>query len=207
MRTLTLLFACFLLFSCADKPVSDATVVGVIPYKGISSEKVAMLRQSITEYYGVETKLLPEAVPTKTAFVNIKSPRYRADSLIALQQRSMPEGVDYVMGLTESDISVTKKDADGAVKKPEWKYNDFGIMGLAYCPGKSCIISGFRLKHKDREVHFGRFKKVAIHELGHNFGLPHCPNKKCVMTDAVEKIATIYNAQPELCEDCKKKIL
>lgn len=207
MRTFTLLFACFLLLSCADKTVSDATVVGIIPYKGISNEKVAMLRQSIKDYYGVETKLLPEETLPKAAFINIKSPRYRADSLIALQQRSMPEGVDYVMGLTESDISVTKEDANGNVKKPEWKYNDFGIMGLAYCPGKSCIISGFRLKHKDKEVHFGRFKKVAIHELGHNFGLPHCPNKKCVMTDAVEKIATIDNARPQLCEDCKKRIL
>lgn len=206
MRTLTLLFAGFLLSSCADKTVSDTTVVGIIPYKGISTEKVAMLRQSITDYYGVETKLLPEETLPKTVFINIKSPRYRADSLIAIQQRSLPEGVDYVMGLTESDISVTKKDADGKVKKPEWKYNDFGIMGLAYCPGKSCVISGFRLKHKNKEVHFGRFKKVAIHELGHNFGLPHCPNKQCVMTDAVEKIATIDNARPELCTDCKKKI-
>ncbi len=201
-----MLFACLGLLSCGEKTVSDKTIVGIIPYKGISGEKVAMLRQSITEYYGVETKLLPEETLPKAAFIAVKSPRYRADSLIAMQERNLPEGVDYIMGLTESDISVTKKDAAGEVKKPEWKYGDFGIMGLAYCPGKSCIVSGFRLKHKDKEVHFGRFKKVVIHELGHNFGLPHCPNKKCVMTDAVEKISTIDKEGSELCSECKSRI-
>jgi archaemetzincin len=206
MRNYILIFICLILLSCNERTVTKATVVGIVPYKGISAEKVTMLRKSIKEYYGIETRLLPEKELPKTAFTNIKYPRYRADSLIAIQQRNLPEGVDYVMGLTESDISATKHDENGKIKEPEWKYNDFGIMGLAYCPGKSCIVSGFRLKHKNKEVHFGRFKKVVIHELGHNFGLPHCPNKKCVMTDAVEKISTIDNARPELCEDCKKKL-
>ncbi len=206
MRNYILIFICLILLSCNERTVTKATVVGIIPYKGISAEKAAMLQKSIKEYYGIDAKMLPEQVLPKAAFVNIKSPRYRADSLIAIQQRSMPEDLDHILGLTESDISVTKHDEDGKVKKPEWKYADFGIMGLAYCPGKSCVVSGFRLKHKDKEVHYGRFKKVVIHELGHNFGLPHCPNKKCVMTDAVEKIATIDNARPELCSDCKKKL-
>lgn len=96
--------------------------------------------------------------------------------------------------------------ANGKVKSSIWRYNDFGIMGLAYCPGKSCVVSGYRLKHQNYDIHFGRFKKVVIHELGHNFGLPHCPDKKCVMTDAVESIKTIDNAKLELCLSCRKKI-
>jgi archaemetzincin len=36
--------------------------------------------------------------------------------------------------------------------------------------------------------------------------LPHCADKKCVMTDAVEKIATIDNAKPDLCNKCKQKL-
>lgn len=195
-----------LFFSCKDKHLADTTVVGVIPYKGIGKEKTAMLKKAIEDYYVIDVKMLEQKELPKSAFINIKSPRYRADKLIKIQQSEMPDGVDYILGLTESDISVTKHDADGNVKKPEWKYNDFGIMGLAYCPGKSCVVSDFRLKHKDKTVHFGRFKKVVIHELGHNFGLPHCPDKKCVMTDAVESIKTIDNARPDLCESCKAKI-
>jgi archaemetzincin len=202
MRPIALFFL-LLLFGCNEKPLTHKKTVGILPYKGISLHKVKQLEKAIITYYGVKTKLVPETVLPKQAFINIKSPRYRADSLIAIQQRTMPDNVDYMIGLTESDISVTKHDKDGNIKKPRWKYNDFGIMGLAYRPGISCVVSGYRLKHKDKEVHFGRFRKVVIHELGHNFGLPHCPDKKCVMTDAVESIRTIDNARPGLCNKCK----
>ncbi|MBC8644737.1 hypothetical protein H9W95_13790 [Flavobacterium lindanitolerans] len=36
--------------------------------------------------------------------------------------------------------------------------------------------------------------------------MPHCKNKKCVMTDAVESIATIDNESLSLCEDCRQEI-
>lgn len=163
-----------------------------------------MLKKAIEDYYNVDVQLLPERKLPKSANVNVKSPRQRADSIINIQRRNMRENLDYIMGLTESDISVTKRDAAGKIKFPEQKYCDFGIMGLAYCPSNSCVVSGYQLKHK--EVHFGKFKKVVIHELGHNFGLPHCSDKKCVMTDAVERIATIDNARPELCNKCKQKL-
>ncbi len=195
------------LVSCTNKPVvKDKTTVGIIPYNEISVEKVVAIQKAVKEYYRIKVKLLPAYKLPKSAFIAIKSPRYRADSIIKIQERALPDGIDYVLGLTDSDISVTKRAADGTIKKPVWKYNDFGIMGLAYCPGKSCIVSGFRLKHKNKEVYFGRFKKVALHEIGHNFGLPHCPDKKCVMTDAVESIKTIDNARPELCAACSARL-
>ena len=96
--------------------------------------------------------------------------------------------------------------ADGTIKKPTWRYNDFGVMGLAYCPGESAIVSTFRLRNNNRSLESERFKKVVIHEFGHNLGLPHCLNKNCVMTSAAEKIATIDNEQLQLCDDCKNKL-
>lgn len=110
------------------------------------------------------------------------------------------------MGLTSKDISITKKDKWGKVKKPAYKYQDWGIMGLAYCPGNSCIVSTFRINNTNSKIHFSRFKKVAVHEFGHNLGLPHCPDKKCVMTDAVESVKTIDYAKLALCSDCNKKL-
>jgi archaemetzincin len=210
MRNFIVALLTLCIIGCSDKPakdtVTEAKTVGIIPYKGISSEKTAMIKKAVEDYYKVDVSILPEQIMPKSAFVNIKSPRYRADSIIIIQRRNMPKDLDYIMGLTESDISVTKRNPAGKIKSPEWKYNDFGIMGLAYRPGNSCVVSGYRLKHKNKEVHFGRFKKVVIHELGHNFGLPHCPDKKCVMTSAVERIATIDNARPEVCNACKQKL-
>ena len=89
------------------------------------------------------------------------------------------------------------------IKKPSYKYADWGIFGLGFMPGKSCIVSTFRLKEKNFR---SRFIKICCHELGHNFGLPHCSDKSCIMQDAAETIKTIDNVKLNLCNSCKKKI-
>jgi len=192
------------LFSCykSDKSVVNK-VVGIQVYDEFPKEKTIVLAQEVTKFYKIKTFILPEIELPKQAFVNIKSPRYRADSIITIQNRSINDSLDFVLGLTHKDISITKHDVKGNIKEPKWKYNDFGVMGLAYCPGKSSIVSSFRLKHKDKSLEFSRLKKVVIHEFGHNLGLPHCPNKHCVMTSAAEKISTIDNEKLELCSKCK----
>ena len=90
--------------------------------------------------------------------------------------------------------------------EPKWKYCDFGIMGLAYRPGRSAIVSKFRVKSKNHKTEMTRLRKVAIHEFGHNLGLPHCSDKNCVMTSAAEKITTIDHEKLALCNKCKKII-
>jgi archaemetzincin len=141
----------------------------------------------------------------KNAFVNNKSPRYRADSLLVyLNEIRKWEEADFAFGITAEDISTTKRDENGNIKKPVYKYADWGIMGLAYRPGRAAIVSTFRLG-KRHPQYYTRLEKVCIHELGHNLGLPHCPNKSCVMTDATESINTIDNCQASLCQSCEKK--
>jgi len=195
-----------LLFISCSKPKEAAKIVGIQPYERFSKEKATDLAKTISEYYHLKTIVLPEKKLPKSAFINIKSPRYRADSIIIIQKKSDFKNCDYILGLTDNDISITKKEADGSIKKPEWKYNDFGVMGLAYRPGNSAIISSFRLKNKEQKLFSERLKKVVIHEFGHNLGLPHCKNKHCVMTSACEKISTIDNEKMSLCETCASKI-
>lgn len=195
------------LFSCSkSEKIAANKVVGIQIYDGFPKEKAIVLAQEVTKFYKIKTFILPEIELPKQAFVTIKSPRYRADSIITIQNRTINDSLDFVLGLTHKDISITKHDIKGNIKEPKWKYNDFGVMGLAYCPGKSSIVSSFRLKHKDKSLEFSRLKKVVIHEFGHNLGLQHCPNKHCVMTSAAEKISTIDNEKMELCEKCKTQL-
>ena len=205
-----LLFSCFLfLFACSKSNSSaevSTKIVGILPYKGVSNNQIETISKTIADFYHIKTVILQEKKLPQLAFINIKSPRYRADSIIKFQNRNLPKSVDYVLGITTKDVSVTKNNADGTIKFPTWKYNDFGVMGLAYCPGKSAIVSTFRLKNKDKLLELERFKKVVIHEFGHNLGLPHCPNKYCIMESASEKVATIDNEKMQLCEDCKRKL-
>lgn len=205
MKKCIYLFFIISFISCKPK-INNETIVGIQPYKGLSEITTDTIAMTIANFYGVKTVILPEIKWPKVAFTNYKEPRYRADSLIQIQKRNLSKTTAYILGLTDKDICITKYEKNGLVKKPINKYTDFGIMGLAYRPGNSCIVSTFRLKNTDTETHFLRLKKVAVHELGHNLGLSHCPNKKCVMTDAVESIATIDNANLELCDSCKLKI-
>ena len=193
-----------LLFSC--KKEDPSLVVGIQPYGQFSKAKTDTIAKTIAAFYQIKTIILPSKELYKEAFTEVKSPRYRADKIINIQKKNKVDSLDFILGLTSRDISVTKKDKWGRVKTPTYKYADWGIMGLAYCPGNSCIISTFRIQHTDPKTHFTRFKKVAVHEFGHNLGLPHCPNKTCVMTDAVESVKTIDHAKLALCEECKEQL-
>lgn len=206
MKKNILALCTLLLIGCSEKRAPAQANIALLPYKGFGTKECSVVKNAVLQCYGAKVTIFPPKPLPEAAFINVKSPRYRADSLLHIQQRSLPKGVDYVIGLTHSDISFTKTNTFGAVKSPAWKYADFGIMGLGKCPGPVCVVSDFRLKHKDKSVQNQRLAKVAIHELGHNLGLPHCPDKKCVMTDAVERVSTIDNARAELCNDCKKKI-
>ncbi len=72
-------------------------------------------------------------------------------------------------------------------------------MGLGYCPGNACVVSTFRL---DKDNLSNQFYKVAIHELGHTQGLPHCTAKTCLMRDAEGK--NNLDNEFDFCEKCKK---
>jgi archaemetzincin len=47
--------------------------------------------------------------------------------------------------------------------------------------------------------------KVAVHEIGHTLGLPHCPTTGCLMEDAGGKVATV-DGEFDLCERCRARL-
>lgn len=199
-----------LFLSCSKEKSIEQTnnkaIVGIQPYGDFSKSDAQIIANVIDSFYRLETKILSTKELSKKAFINVKSPRYRADSIIKFQNRNIPKGVDYILGLTNEDISVTKTDKEGQIAKPKWKYCDFGIMGLAYKPGKSAVVSNFRIQSKNHKIEMTRLRKVAVHEFGHNLGLDHCPDKNCVMTSAAEKLSTIDHEKLALCKNCKKII-
>jgi archaemetzincin len=176
--------------------------IGTIP--NIQIEKVKKAIDSIYKYQVVVLKSiqLPES-----CFTNVKVPRYRADKLLEYLISIKSDSIDNIVGLTNKDISTTKKDEKGNVKEPRSRYEDWGVFGLGYMPGSSTIISTFRITDEDRKLTQERLNKVVVHELGHNFGLPHCPETKCVMADAVESIKTVDKGELTLCKKCKDLLI
>ena len=177
------------MFSCSDKKANliennRGAVILIQPFKDMNSETTEFITDQIKKVYPHVKVLEPIDLP-KEAYYKERN-RYRADSIIKCLSQNTEQGFVKI-GLTTKDISTTK----GSVK-------DFGVMGLGYQPGKSCVASNFRLnKHNKNE----QFFKVAIHEIGHTQGLKHCPEKSCFMRDADGKNPT--DEETDFCNKCR----
>ncbi|HEX3597392.1 MAG TPA: hypothetical protein VHU80_19930 [Polyangiaceae bacterium] len=106
--------------------------------------------------------------------------RYRAERLLEFLA-AQRQGSRVVLGLATVDISTTKGH-----------YEDWGILGLATLDARSAVLSSFRCRRGARDAAHARerFAKTAVHELGHSFGLPHCPTPGCLMHDGEGSVLT-----------------
>jgi len=85
------------------------------------------------------------------------------------------------------------------------------VFGEAQLDGHCAVVSTARLQDEfyglapNEDALRGRLVKEAAHELGHTFGLRHCPDWTCVMasTHAVERLDI---KGTEFCADCRKPI-
>lgn len=146
------------------------------------------LEKHLVSIYLSEIEVLPKKdIPA--SFLYKPRNRYWAGKILGfLKQQN--QGSDFVtIGLTHRDISTSIHG----------NYN-YGIMGLSFRPGNTCVVSSFRLKRKDD------LWKVTTHEFLHSRGLPHCKkdNPKCLMQDAHGK--NTFYIKHGLCEDCEKTL-
>jgi archaemetzincin len=153
---------------------------------------VALVETALTAFYAVTVKRLPRLELPKEAWYAPRK-RYRAEKLLAfLEAHKPPDGVR-ILGLTAVDISTTKG-----------KVFDWGVLGLGDLAGPACVISTFRAGRGARDAQHTRERlaKVAVHEVGHTLGLPHCPNVGCLMEDA-EGTVKKTDTECDLCSRCR----
>ncbi len=132
--------------NCSNIAVVKDQTICLQPFTGFSKSHLKEVKQAIEKYYGFEVVILDEIELPDNAYTTIRKPRYRADTIIKYIKSIKPVEYDYIIGLTNKDISITKYTGTGAnkkIKEPSWKYCDFGIFGLGYRPGPSCLIHSF----------------------------------------------------------------
>jgi archaemetzincin len=104
---------------------------------------------------------------------------------------------DRILGVTEVDLYV-----------PQLNF----VFGEATCPGKTAIISLFRLRPEfygqpaNQKLFVDRSVKEAVHEIGHTLGLKHCQNPRCVMFFSNSILDTDHKGKT-FCEKCYFKVL
>lgn len=94
---------------------------------------------------------------------------------------------------------------------------DLYVPGLNFVFGEAdprsgvCIISLTRLRQEfygrapNEGLFLKRAVKEAVHELGHLYGLPHCPDRRCVMYFS-NSLPDTDTKTRRFCERCKRAV-
>jgi archaemetzincin len=86
------------------------------------------------------------------------------------------------------------------------------VFGEADVGSGTAIVSLCRLRQEyyglapDEALFLERATKEIVHELGHTFGLGHCPNNKCVMHFS-NSLADTDLKEAHFCNKCRPKII
>jgi len=163
--------------------------------KAMPDADVDMVVRALQAFYSVEVKTLTRVDLPKSAYYK-KRARYRAEKLLDFLKQRKPEDGHRILGLTSSDISTTKG-----------KIDDWGILGLATIDGVACVLSSFRCKRLAKNAEHARIRlgKTAVHEIGHTFGLEHCPTVGCLMEDALGSVLTT-DREYDLCFESRRAL-
>jgi len=123
--------------------------------------------------------------------------QYLAANLLATLGNSPKERNERIVGIADVDLYAPRLNF---------------VFGEADIVSEVVIISLCRLRQEyyglapDKTLFIARATKEIVHEIGHTFGLNHCPNAKCVMHFSNSLADTDYK-EVNFCTKCQPKIM
>ena len=188
MKNITIFFLSLIITSAFSQNNKTKASINIQTLGSVNQSCVNEVKKTLESFYGVKA-IIKSRLELSDDILSPSKTRYDASKILHKYNSN-----ELLLILTEKDIT-HKKD-----KNPEW-----GIFGLGFCPGKTCVISTFRLsKNANQDKMIERLSKVAVHEIGHNMGLDHCVNnEKCLMNDAGGTIKQVDNEKIWFCDKCR----
>ena len=223
MKSLKFYFVLFLsviLGACGSKTDSESRlthksgessklVVYIQPFGNVNPGYLTFVKNSLQNDFS-SVKILPKMNLPRAAFVGIRK-RYDANKMLWFLEdlyikRKYSKEI-FLVGVTEAVLCQNRTNPKKWKGENGFGIPDFRIMGLGYRPESSNTLPSKKVNVNSTNVLKSNKKeqlvKLIKHELGHNFGLPHCPNKSCIMRDA--EGGNHFDEMTGFCKKCKLK--
>ncbi len=163
--------------------------ISIYRYGNFPEAKARRLERLLKDYHP-HINLKEQSLTLPDKHYNKERNRYRGTGLF--EELSKHRNGDAVIGLT-----------DYVIFKPNDISQTYGIMGVSPVGTYKCVVSS-RIPSTGKDQTDENFVKLALHELGHAFGLNHCSDQHCYMVDAEHKMK--FPQTTGFCESCKSKL-
>ncbi len=172
--------------------MSTRPFLGLAPLGQVDLPILQPLGTAIADFLRLPVRILP-LKPLPPTTYNLVRNQYHSTQILEYLLNEDHEGAFRVMGITSVDLYI-----------PIFTF----VFGEAQLDGKTALISSFRPGggggniRPPHPVLLERLLKLALHELGHTFNLPHCRQDGCLMGFAAN-LEILDRKKLELCNYCR----
>jgi archaemetzincin len=168
----------------------------ILAINKVDSILLEKLRTNLEKIFGQKIRVRQISLDLEFAY-NSERKQYYSSAILEKLRNTSSEAGERVLSLVDIDLYV-----------PDLNF----VFGEADIVEKLAVISTKRLRQeyyglpKDEELLLDRTSKESVHELGHTYGLRHCPDKSCVMYFSNSLQDTDFKSS-SFCENCKRKLM
>ncbi|MGA3327960.1 MAG: archaemetzincin family Zn-dependent metalloprotease [Terriglobia bacterium] len=170
-------------------------IISLMPVGQVDRALLEPLAASLTQRLRVACSIQPDGLEAEFAFNPLRRQYHSTEILKKILQRPASEAWR-VLGVTEMDLYI-----------PVLTF----VFGEAQLSAVGAVVSTHRLRQEfygmptDPELLRERLLKESLHELGHTYGLRHCPDYSCVMS-ASNGVERIDLKRAEFCPACAQAL-
>jgi archaemetzincin len=168
----------------------------VVPLPGIAPPALERLGDMLADALHRPVTLAPAVTDVDFAY-DVSRDQYSSRTLLAALLQRRAAGIERILGVTGLDLFI-----------PILTF----VFGEAQLDGTAAVVSTCRLDNAfyglpvDPELHQERLEKEAIHEIGHTYGLVHCPDGLCVMRSSTY-VEEIDLKRGTFCGECARALV
>ena len=170
-------------------------IISLMPVGRVDHALLEPLAEGLTRRLRVACSIQPDGLEPEFAFNPLRRQYHSTEILKRILQRPASDAWK-VLAVTEMDLYI-----------PVLTF----VFGEAQLTDGGAVVSAHRLHQEfyglpaDPELLHERLLKESLHELGHTYGLRHCPDYTCVMSssNAVERIDLKH---AEFCPNCAQLV-